>query len=578
MSFKTNEAKLKEFFEKFGPVLEVKLLKKPDGKLVGCGFIQYEVTQNAARAIYETSGKPFLGRDIVCDWALGKDTYVRNMQEAKKAEIKKEADEVIEIKEEPVEDVKTQIEKVKTESDSDGGSNDSDSDDSKSGKHDSDDEDSESDVVEDEEDIEDEEMEDDQSQYSQEPEIKKPRVISNDVQEGKTIFIKNVPFSATNNDVKQCMEKFGPLHYALVCMDRLTEHSKGTAFVKFQNLEDAEKCLEAGTELTLMGQILDCHRAVSKTDIDNKQKKEVKKDSRNLYLIKEGVILAGSRAAQSVSAADMAKRLELEKWKTQILRNLNMFISRNRLIIHNLPASYGDKELRELFEKFSGPSAVIKEARVMKDLRNLDESGKPISKEHGFVTFVEHEDAIKALRAVNNNPSIFTRAKRPIVAFSIENKSVINARNKRLIKSKLNNPLSKEFNPKAPAGNMNKSLKQQNKQVKHAKFRARDNSQVESEYTGVTSKPGRVDKMRSKHKLTTQARIHHETLKNEKKKIKLTRRVLKKKKDDYLKQAKQKKGKGKKKPKEDNFTKLVDKYTSSTVKGSKVKKRKWFET
>lgn len=29
-------------------------------------------------------------------------------------------------------------------------------------------------------------------------------------------------------------EKFGPVYYALVCVDRLTEHSKGTAFVKFR--------------------------------------------------------------------------------------------------------------------------------------------------------------------------------------------------------------------------------------------------------------------------------------------------------------------------------------------------------
>lgn len=64
--------------------------------------------------------------------------------------------------------------------------------------------------------------------------IKKPHVISNDVTEGKTIFIKNVPFSATNDDLKQCLSQFGPLYYALICIDKFTEHSKGTAFVKFR--------------------------------------------------------------------------------------------------------------------------------------------------------------------------------------------------------------------------------------------------------------------------------------------------------------------------------------------------------
>lgn len=61
----------------------------------------------------------------------------------------------------------------------------------------------------------------------------KPRVVSNDVSEGKTVFIKNVPFSATNEDLQSCMEKYGPIYYALICKDKYTEHSKGTAFVKF---------------------------------------------------------------------------------------------------------------------------------------------------------------------------------------------------------------------------------------------------------------------------------------------------------------------------------------------------------
>jgi nucleolar protein 4 len=55
-----------------------------------------------------------------------------------------------------------------------------------------------------------------------------------DVNEGCTVFLKNVPFTATNEELKQCMLKFGPIIYALICIDPLTEHSKGTAFVKFQ--------------------------------------------------------------------------------------------------------------------------------------------------------------------------------------------------------------------------------------------------------------------------------------------------------------------------------------------------------
>lgn len=43
------------------------------------------------------------------------------------------------------------------------------------------------------------------------------------------------------------------------------------------------------------------------------------------------------------------------------------------------------------------------------------------SKGIAFIVFKEHETALKALRAVNNNPTIFGENHRPIVEFAIEN-------------------------------------------------------------------------------------------------------------------------------------------------------------
>lgn len=59
--------------------------------------------------------------------------------------------------------------------------------------------------------------------------------------------------------------------------------------------------------------------------------------------------------------ADMEKRLQLEQWKSQMLRNLSMFVSRFRLVVHNLPPSWDDSKLRHLFLQHAGPKAVIKE-------------------------------------------------------------------------------------------------------------------------------------------------------------------------------------------------------------------------
>ena len=43
-------------------------------------------------------------------------------------------------------------------------------------------------------------------------------------------------------------------------------------------------------------------------------------------------------------------------------------------------------------------------------------------------------------RALNNNPEVFTNNQRPILEFSIENRKALNARQKRLEKSREKNP------------------------------------------------------------------------------------------------------------------------------------------
>jgi RNA recognition motif-containing protein len=44
----------------------------------------------------------------------------------------------------------------------------------------------------------------------------------------------------------------------------------------------------------------------------------------------------------------------------------------------------------------------------MRDLKKVDLQGRGLSKGYAFVSFNKHEHAIAALRAVNNNPEVFT--------------------------------------------------------------------------------------------------------------------------------------------------------------------------
>ncbi|XP_012255733.2 RNA-binding protein 28 [Athalia rosae] len=604
LSFNITDEILKEHFSPFGNVEEVKILTRPDGKLVGCGFVQFSLVQSAAKAIHNLNLKPLLGRPAIVDWAVPKTKFGQLDKEKTASEDDKEQ---IEIKEEVPdelnnrdEEIKEEISSVKSEEDC--------PDDEESDKEKSSDENDE--IASNDEDIDEKDVNMSPNEIKDEEartdEKSRPRVISNDVTEGKTVFLKNVPFSATNDDLRQCMEQFGPVYYALICMDSMTEHSKGTAFVKFQHLEDAEKCLSAGTELRLHDQVLDPHKALDRNEIQNKSelKKQKATDSRNLYLVKEGVILAGSPAAVGVSASDMAHRLQLEQWKSQMLRNLNMFISRVRLVVHNLPITVDDKRLRDIFQNHSGPKAVIREARVMRDLRNIESNGLGKSKEYGFVAFTSHEDALKALRNINNNPKIFGPTKRPIVAFSIENRVMVNAIKKRIEKSRERNPLwngkeqtntrdrvwtnKRKFADGESGDDKKSKLRRKpvgNKRIKRDQLSATNppvenatgNEDIQS-YAGVTSKAGER-KMRSRFNLKSQAVLHKQTLRKELKNKKSKAKIQLQKKEARISrnEIRPKQGAQKKSREDVDFNKLVNNYKTKMMAAPQAKS-KWYET
>merc|ERR1712179_834314 len=120
------------------------------------------------------------------------------------------------------------------------------------------------------------------------------------------------------------------------------------------------------------------------------------------------------------------------------------------------------------------------EAKVMKD---MTVPGKVKSKEFGFVTFENHEDALVALRNVNNNPNTFTAERRPIVEFSIENRKALLARQKRLEKSREKNPNISEEKKK-------KLLPPKKMNVKADKTKAGEESGPEkNQFSGLTSDP-----------------------------------------------------------------------------------------
>lgn len=421
LSFKSDEESLRTYFSKHGPVVDVNILKKPDGRMVGCAFVEFKKVDDAGKAIKATNASQFMGRTMAVDWAVPKEVF-------KQQEIPEENDEG-EKQESDMDSVK---EDVEDQEDSEDDEEEQD-DDQESDKTDED----EIDEVKDGED------------HSEEGSLKPHNLqTGHDISEGKTVFIRNLSYESDEEDLRDMIQEyFGPVLFAKLVMDKVMGHPRGSAFVKFKRREDAQKCVEVGEGedgIYLDNRRLNVVIAQEKgTVVKNQKEREKKeaKDNRNLYLAREGIIREGTAAAEGVSASDMTRRKFLEKNKKSMLKNLNMFVSPKRLCIRNLPIYIDDSKLRTLISKHISKDAKITEAKVMRKMNPGPDQHK--SKEFGFVSFAKHEDALLALRNINNNPEIFTADRRPIVEFSIENRKALLARQKRLEKSREKNPNSK---------------------------------------------------------------------------------------------------------------------------------------
>lgn len=206
---------------------------------------------------------------------------------------------------------------------------------------------------------------------------------------------------------------------------------------------------------------------------------------------------------------------------------------------------------------------------------------------------------------------------RPIVSFSIEDRTALNARKKRLEKSIANNPVANKEHETSDDTKKPRNRKRKNKlekpdesKVKRGKF-SQDGGQNKNgddatpgkfvkpthqqeygEFTGLTAKVGTQHKMRSNHKLKVQADVHRENVKKEKKASKYALK-LKMAAKERVKQPKQKVNKNPQKGRSgfnekvvhkvikesSNFSDLVTKYKTKLAGNSLEKvKAKWYES
>lgn len=494
------------------------------GESKGFGYVSFSIKEDAQTAFdtVSTEGIKINGRKLRVKWADKKmdkgkfESSKEHVGKEKKREVKKQVVVTQEAKKHQQEvkkqvavkpeakkhqqEVQKQEEKAKLEDvdESDAESDDVEEDDVK--MVDVEDNDVESDVEDEEEQLglhedehsdkdEDEDIEDDDEKEAISTENQrrpmKPQLPQTDT--GTTLFIRNIPFIATEDELRALFRTFGPLRYARITVEPGTERSRGTGFVCFWDKEIADKVIEqseilraetmgsqqptknpfilpsiltpdpsAGVakSLVLHGRTLDVVRAVTRDQAgklkDEGEKRREKADKRNLYLLREGVILPNTPAASTIPPVELEKRTNSFTARRTMLRtNPSLYVSKTRLSVRQIPLFVTERtlkrlalhalrtfqdevkkgerngltpeELEEVTKESDEPGdsstkpkagkrsqgSKVKQAKIVRQHERVDPvTGKGRSKGYGFIEMPRHADALRVLRWANNNPAV----------------------------------------------------------------------------------------------------------------------------------------------------------------------------
>ena len=203
LSFKAEEEDVRNHFSNIGEVKEVKILQKPDGKRVGCAFINFSTIAEASEAIKKLNKSAIKGRPVAVDWAIPKEEFQRGQKPPVVEEDEGSDDGAAENDENEGEEKKEETDSSESESCADGdvdGAKDDEEDDS----GDDDDEGEGSDEEED-------------GGEKKSHDLK----TGHDVAENKTVFVRNIAFNSDEEDLRDMMaQNFGPVLFARMVVDK----------------------------------------------------------------------------------------------------------------------------------------------------------------------------------------------------------------------------------------------------------------------------------------------------------------------------------------------------------------------
>ena len=418
---------LSALFQGFGKV-KFSDLPNHKGKLSGFGFVTLRGRKNAEKALEAINGRVVDGRTLAVDWAVDKQTWDQQNKDdedeevapakaekkpkSKKSEKTSEKDEDDDMEGLTQEDkdlvnfFKSQGENLESESESESESEASDDEkedeDEDEGGGEDDSDDGGADLGSDDF----SELEEDDEEEEEKP---APQVTNNDT----TVFVRNLPYTVTDESLKAHFARFGAVRYARIVKDRATDRPAGTGFVCFFNEEEFKACLKGAPRhaptpktskqsilqdetadlsgnYTLEGRILQVTPAVNKEEaarlaneaLGGRNAKE--KDKRRLFLLSEGTILSSSPMYQKLSATEIKMREASAKQRKKMIQtNPSLHLSLTRLAIRNIPRTMTSKDLKALARE-----AIVGFAKDVKEGRR-----QPLSKEENTRGGVQDKEA-----------------------------------------------------------------------------------------------------------------------------------------------------------------------------------------
>ncbi|KAI9827500.1 MAG: RNA recognition motif-containing protein [Thelocarpon impressellum] len=379
----TEPEQLAVLFRSYGKVKYVTIPKKKPGLMSGFGFVVMRGRKNAEKALEAVNGREVDGRTLAVDWAVEKEVW-QDLQPTH-----------------PEEGLDGEVVH--------GGVDDEDDPD----RAEQDDVGSPS-RQENEGEDEDEDFgrEDEVEELDDDVETPPPDSIQDT---SSTLFLRNIPFSATDETLHGHFSQFGPVRYARIVMDHVTGRPKGTGFVCFYNVPDAEACLreaprlqqapanttkksnpsaplvkhsvlenelaDAGGQYTLDGRVLQLSRAVGRneavklTEEGTSKRDRRDRDKRRLYLLSEGTVSADSPLYHALPPSEVKMReASAKQRKTLVQTNPSLHLSLTRLSVRNLPRHVTSKDLKALAREAVVGFAKDAKARKRQQLSKEEEN------------------------------------------------------------------------------------------------------------------------------------------------------------------------------------------------------------